>query len=386
MTTTDPLATYLLNGGFGRQCEELARLMRACQNAGCDGYQLPSLDAPKRWDDECEDCGNHESECACDTAAHPAPTSSPGEELTVRVVRRTRPEIEIAADDEPDPNHPTCCNERDAAREELERVSAENARLSQRCLEAQNMAIEVTQKLTESERLVSELRAELAQTEAERLKLLKYYGHAPDSAESVNPEVVALKAELAKREAVGAGAEELRPMFLDAPRDGACKACGRLTTARVGSDGFCSQCRGFRNIWLYAREHKCRACNQTLELENFRIADGCPCNAPRGINHGLVPILTCTCESCDPKQTGSTRYWELTALEQPQAEPGREIVEGDRVLVRGGNMYAGYRGIVESIDETPVLVRFDGKGNGGGTAFMRMSELQLDPPVSEGEG
>lgn len=52
----------------------------------------------------------------------------------------------------------------------------------------------------------------------------------------------------------------------------------------------------------------CRACNRALLSENIRVADGCPCNSPRGVNHGLVPKNTCTCNECDPAQTGSTRY------------------------------------------------------------------------------
>jgi len=52
----------------------------------------------------------------------------------------------------------------------------------------------------------------------------------------------------------------------------------------------------------------CRACRSPLRPENLRIADGCPCNSPRGVNHGLVPTDTCTCPECDPAQTGSTRY------------------------------------------------------------------------------
>lgn len=55
----------------------------------------------------------------------------------------------------------------------------------------------------------------------------------------------------------------------------------------------------------YAR---CRGCDAPLYEEQRRIADGCVCNSPRGINHGLVPKNTCTCPECDPAQTGSTRY------------------------------------------------------------------------------
>ena len=52
----------------------------------------------------------------------------------------------------------------------------------------------------------------------------------------------------------------------------------------------------------------CRGCHQPIDPKNFgKIADGCPCNSPRGINHGLVPVNTCTCKECDPEQTGSVR-------------------------------------------------------------------------------
>jgi hypothetical protein len=52
----------------------------------------------------------------------------------------------------------------------------------------------------------------------------------------------------------------------------------------------------------------CKGCNKPLDGRDYRIADGCPCNSARGINHGLVPVNTCTCVVCDPEQTGSTRY------------------------------------------------------------------------------
>lgn len=50
----------------------------------------------------------------------------------------------------------------------------------------------------------------------------------------------------------------------------------------------------------------CRGCGKTLDTNNY-MADGCPCNSPRGVNHGLVPVNVCTCEACDPEQTGSIR-------------------------------------------------------------------------------
>lgn len=58
----------------------------------------------------------------------------------------------------------------------------------------------------------------------------------------------------------------------------------------------------------------CQGCGKALDPRNYRIADGCPCNTPRGINHGVVPKDTCTCGECDPAQTGSTRY-------PPEPEP-----------------------------------------------------------------
>lgn len=57
----------------------------------------------------------------------------------------------------------------------------------------------------------------------------------------------------------------------------------------------------------FAPPDGCRACDGMILPENRRIADGCPCNSPRGINHGLVPKNTCTCVECDPAQTGATR-------------------------------------------------------------------------------
>lgn len=51
----------------------------------------------------------------------------------------------------------------------------------------------------------------------------------------------------------------------------------------------------------------CRGCGKPLLPHNSVAADGCPCNSPRGVNHGLVPKNTCTCVECDPAQTGSAR-------------------------------------------------------------------------------
>ena len=57
----------------------------------------------------------------------------------------------------------------------------------------------------------------------------------------------------------------------------------------------------------YFKPDACRGCGGALLPENKTMADGCPCNSPRGINHGMVAKNTCTCVSCDPEQTGSSR-------------------------------------------------------------------------------
>lgn len=63
----------------------------------------------------------------------------------------------------------------------------------------------------------------------------------------------------------------------------------------------------YPNEDLFVPVDICRGCGFMLLPENRRIADGCPCNSPRGVNHGLVAKNTCTCMICDPDQTGSTR-------------------------------------------------------------------------------
>lgn len=68
----------------------------------------------------------------------------------------------------------------------------------------------------------------------------------------------------------------------------------------------------------------CRACGAALRSENERIADGCPCNSQRGINHGLVPKETCTCVVCDPEQTGSTRY-PVEPAPRPEVETAEDF-------------------------------------------------------------
>lgn len=69
---------------------------------------------------------------------------------------------------------------------------------------------------------------------------------------------------------------------------------------------------------------RCRGCGAALLQENERVADGCACNSPRGINHGLVPRSTCTCVICDPEQTGSTRAAGYEAPLQAVVDRARE--------------------------------------------------------------
>jgi len=53
-------------------------------------------------------------------------------------------------------------------------------------------------------------------------------------------------------------------------------------------------------------EPVCRGCGRVLDMK-ANLCDGCPCNSPKGINHGLVPKRLCTCPECDPEQTGAPR-------------------------------------------------------------------------------
>jgi len=187
MTIPDPLATHIYTGGLPRVCEELAKLMRACARVcevtgcdGSDGYQLPKLEQAPGWLHRSVEGIESESRkwpaWKRDAASadphlgipdpHPAPTPSPGEDKPMRECTDGAYSAAIRLE-----------RERDAAREELERVTAENARLTSELAEAMRMGkqlgessgaiiINLSAKLTESERLVSELRAELAKREA----------------------------------------------------------------------------------------------------------------------------------------------------------------------------------------------------------------------------
>jgi hypothetical protein len=116
-----------------KPCAEMRKLARAC---GVKTAAHPAPASPlKRYEHQAVVIGPDRE---------PAPTSSPGE-------------------DNRDPNHPTYRNERDAAREELERVRVENARLTGELAEAMRMGKQLAEssgglllsahtKLTKSER------------------------------------------------------------------------------------------------------------------------------------------------------------------------------------------------------------------------------------------
>jgi hypothetical protein len=181
----------------------------------------------------CSECGNlpqdgHSLTCSktfhvSDPVAHPAPTSSPGEDgdfIVSTLANHDCPYEARAALSRILARLAVSKARCDQLTKELERVRAENARLEKEAAswesacsvamahndklatESERLVSELREKLqhqcrlnttlieqnakvithnSELERLVSELRAELAQTEAERLKLLKYYGQAPDS-------------------------------------------------------------------------------------------------------------------------------------------------------------------------------------------------------------
>lgn len=78
------------------------------------------------------------------------------------------------------------------------------------------------------------------------------------------------------------------------------------------------------------RGSACRGCGKLLLENNYPLADGCPCNSPRGINHDLVPDDVCTCVICDPKQTGSSRRRDPALAQAPKEPPpvATKVYEG----------------------------------------------------------
>lgn len=86
-----------------------------------------------------------------------------------------------------------------------------------------------------------------------------------------------------------------------------------ITTLRWESSNW-SSVRVFKQMAIGV---VCLGCGKPLIKDNWIIADGCPCNSPRGINHGLVPTEVCTCPICDPASTGSTRYRSILDVDEP---------------------------------------------------------------------
>lgn len=80
-----------------------------------------------------------------------------------------------------------------------------------------------------------------------------------------------------------------------------CPYCGKLTDFGAWNERH-------KNGQCGVNNEKCRGCDHWLEFNNLSIADGCPCNSPRGINHGIVPKEVCTCEVCDSESTGTSRF------------------------------------------------------------------------------
>ncbi len=79
------------------------------------------------------------------------------------------------------------------------------------------------------------------------------------------------------------------------------------------------------------------------------IADGCPCNSPRGVNHGIIPFFACTCEVCDPEQTGSARQNErFHAYRDYEARERRK--EDRRLAIQRSR----FLGLVQAYADKPI--------------------------------
>lgn len=387
MTTPDPLATYLITGGLPRVCEELARLMRACHHAGWDGYQLPSAydrcadscSYPVEMGGLCRKCLNHmRYDPRLSWTAHSAPTSSPGEDKreTARHFAETTEENCATRLPYSDPlmafrevirwrdmqarTYEDGCEllERfNKTNEELERVRAENARLkeenrrlteddaAQRKLAAvlgmmhepcmgptwpaswEALTSRVTQ-LTESERLVSELRAELEKERTATDEVTRAWSNEQADRSRTEAE---LRAELAKRDEGIAKLERV-------------DACARtllvylFTTGRIENHG--------HREWPGA----CAECEQV---------------------NGLLAALN-----------EATVDGSKLDIEQHQAEPVREIVVG--------SVWQKLEPMQLTINSIDDFIRYTRGDHVCGMAdeywFREHCTHVSDPPVSEGEG
>lgn len=84
---------------------------------------------------------------------------------------------------------------------------------------------------------------------------------------------------------------------------------------------------------------QCRHCGQDLLPENAMMADGCPCNSGRGINHGIVDVLTCTCKVCDPEETGGSRFVSMSIIHSLRDfGDGTYVVDGTCACGLGASM------------------------------------------------
>ncbi len=92
-----------------------------------------------------------------------------------------------------------------------------------------------------------------------------------------------------------------------------CARCGKLWALHrlLGDERYCGSEPWSGTYEPAAAEQRavrvCRGCGEALDPLKYRNADGCPCNAPRGVNHGIVHQSVCTCAECDPEETGSSR-------------------------------------------------------------------------------
>lgn len=145
---------------------------------------------------------------------------------------------------------------------------------------------------------------------------------APEAGEPLS------EAELAKFEIVGRGGEvgQRAAAEIRALRQQLAAARQEAEAVKVQSeqDGMLIEC-----LWMVKERLKaytCRGCGKLLEMTSLalRTCDGCPCNSPRGINHGLVAKEVCTCTECDPKGLGASRIRDYYEVEQQLAAARRE--------------------------------------------------------------
>lgn len=388
MTTPDPLATYLITGGLPRVCEELARLMQACHHAGCDGYQLPRL--PDRG--KCPSCleleadGETDLECSCvpplDRGAaigelvEPAPTSSPGEDKPTNVdleqqgirfakeIRERAKGMRVGHGiDDDDPNHPTYRNERDAAREELERVMAKNARLQQELDNA------VTQEF--HQRAIKHTTSQF-----NKLRRVRREVRRLNAAARLNNLVMRQQAE--SHAAHTRLAESTRQSLIAGAKESE-RLVSELRAELAEKDAFTQR--------------------EFAQRETAHLDDVMRLNAELAKRNAVVEAarlaLACLTEFSPSEHSAAMVLRSrvapaLSALEQHRAEPGREIVAGstcqwheeheadDGTITTGPDCGApaAYRSCVPHVN-TPTCARHK---------CRCAKPIVSDPPVSEGEG